>query len=58
LESRRKFLKRGLYVTPVIMSLAVRPAMAGQAYRCEGGKPNHGQNHGFSFLRGRRGRGR
>lgn len=32
MEDRRKFLKRALYVTPVILTVAVRPSLAGQAY--------------------------
>lgn len=31
-ESRRKFLKRVAYVTPVILTAAVRPAYACSAY--------------------------
>lgn len=38
MESRRQFLKKGVYVAPVVLSLAVRPAVAGTGYR-----PN---NHG------------
>jgi hypothetical protein len=40
MESRRKFLKRGLYVTPVVLSLAVRPAVASPAYNPRGGGGN------------------
>ena len=61
MESRRNFLKKGLYVAPVVMTLAVRPAMAGQAYRCEGGKPkpsnpNPCETSHFSFSSFFRGR--
>lgn len=32
IESRRKFLKRVAYVTPIILTAAVRPAYACSAY--------------------------
>jgi len=49
MESRRKFLKRGLYVTPIILSATVRPTMASPAYNPPGGggsqpQASHGDN--------------
>ncbi len=32
MESRRRFLKKTLYMAPVIMTVAVRPAFAGSGY--------------------------
>jgi hypothetical protein len=40
MESRRKFLKKALYVAPVVLSVAVRPAAAAPAYNPPGGGGN------------------
>lgn len=37
METRRKFLKKALYASPVILSVAVRPAHASSAYGGNGG---------------------
>lgn len=39
MESRRKFLKKALYVSPVILTAAVRPAFACHGYAAQPGKP-------------------
>ena len=40
MESRRDFMKKGLYAAPVIMTVAVSPAFAGSPYQI-------GKNNGF-----------
>ena len=37
LESRRRFLRRAAYASPLILSLAVRPLQAGTGYGGGGG---------------------
>lgn len=37
MESRRKFLKKALYVTPLILTVKVRPAHAKSGYNGGGG---------------------
>ncbi len=37
MESRRRFLSRGLYVAPIILTAAVRPSFAASAYGGKGG---------------------
>lgn len=32
METRRRFLKKALYITPVILTVKVRPARANSAY--------------------------
>ena len=32
METRRKFLKKALYVTPLILTVRVRPTLANSAY--------------------------
>ncbi|MGQ9588709.1 MAG: hypothetical protein ACUVYA_00285 [Planctomycetota bacterium] len=45
MEDRRKFLKRALYVTPAILTVAVRPSFAAQAYG-----PGNGSGGGGSVT--------
>lgn len=40
MESRRKFIKKALYVSPVILTAAVRPAFACHGYASQPGKPS------------------
>lgn len=36
-DSRRQFLKKGLYIAPAILTLSVRPTFAGTTYGGGGG---------------------
>lgn len=42
MTSRRDFLKKTLYVAPIIFTASVRPAFAGSAYENSGGAPTTG----------------
>ena len=33
MQNRREFLQKGLYATPLVMTLAVKPAFAGRTYQ-------------------------
>ena len=47
METRRDFLKKGLYITPVILSVAVRSAYANHGYT-QPGFPGQGNHFGWS----------
>lgn len=45
MQSRREFLKKGAYVAPLIVTVAVRPGFAVRAY--QGPKGNNGLGNGL-----------
>lgn len=42
MESRRQFLKKAIYVTPLIITASVRPSFAGTGYDNGGGEDGGG----------------
>lgn len=42
MQSRRKFLEKAIYTTPLVLSLAVRPAFSGTGYGNQGGSTGNG----------------